>query len=438
MGLVPRGWRSRRDRWVALLVLGMMAAVVAGVYLVVVLGGGALIGRTDEPQIWLSVLATAIVALAFEPLQVRLERWASRLVYGGRQPAYETLSRFSNDLGRSTGTGDLPDRMAQVLGEGTGVRWTQVWLMVNDRPVLAGRWPAQGNGSDPTPPGATEPRGRRSREVALAGRPLGVLRLQEHDGQTLTQVEERLFSGLAAQAGVVLHGARLRAELAERLDELSSRADELSRSRERLVDTQDSERRQLERDIHDGAQQHLVALAVNLRLAETLAYKSPARAADVLADQVEASETAIQTLVDLSRGIYPRVLGEAGIGDALRAVADTGPIRVTVTDAGLGRLPDDVESAVYFCCLEALQNAAKHSGASEVTIELERTVGRLVWVVSDDGVGFGASGVEDGEGLANIRDRMDALGGQVDIDAPPSGGVRIRAWVPLTGPVVVP
>ena len=134
----------------------------------------------------------------------------------------------------------------------------------------------------------------------------------------LTAVEERLFAGLAAQAGLVLRLVGLRAELEDRHEELVARADELKASRERLIETQDAERRRLERDIHDGAQQHLVALTVNLRLAQTIAARSPERVASVLAEQADAARVAIETLSSLSRGIYPRLLADEGLVPALR------------------------------------------------------------------------------------------------------------------------
>ena len=158
--------------------------------------------------------------------------------------------------------------MAKVLAEGTGTQWAQVWLMVQGRLALAATWPAVVDADD-LPPGDHEPPGRRVLAVRQAGEVLGVLRLQENVRRPMTAVEERLFAGLAGQAGLVLRGVRLRAERAERLAELSARAEELRMSRELLVDTQDAARRRLERDIHDGAQQHLVAMAVNLRLAQT-------------------------------------------------------------------------------------------------------------------------------------------------------------------------
>jgi len=430
MALLARWRRSRRDRRAALLVLGGLSGFVAAVYVVVVLGGGALIGHTSSPHLGLSVLATAIVALAFEPVQRRLEAVASRVVYHGRPSPYDVLSRFTEAVTGSYASDEVPARMAKVLADGTGARWAQVWLMVNDDLVLAATWPPAID-ADPTRPGTESAPGRRALTVRLAGEVLGVLRLQERERQPLTPVEDRLFSGLAGQAGLVLHGVRLRAELAARLVELSARSEELRVSRERLVDTQDAERQRLERDIHDGAQQHLVALAVNLRLAQTLETRAPERAERVLTEQRAAAEAAIETLVSLSRGIYPPLLGDAGIGAALRAALGASPVPVTVLEEQVERYAADVEAAVYFCCLEAVQNAAKHSGAGQVTVALRGVGDRLELEVSDDGCGFDPAHVASGNGLANMRDRVDALGGRLGWSAGPLGGTRVRGWVPV-------
>ena len=429
MALLARWRRSRRDRQATLLVLGGLSVYVAAVYVVVVLGGGALIGHTSSPHLGLSVLATAIVALSFEPVQDRLEQLVTRVVHRGRQSPYDVLSRFSEAVTGSFASEEVPARMAKVLADGTGAAWAQVWLLVNDDLVLAATWPLTVD-ADPQPPGDDPPPGRRAMTVRLSGEVLGVLRLQEHDRQPLTPVEERLFSGLASQAGLVLHGVRLRAELAQRVVELSARAEELRVSRERLVDTQDAERRRLERDIHDGAQQHLVALAVNLRLAQTLATRSPDRARKVLAEQSAAAQTTIDTLVDLSRGIYPRQLTEDGVGPALRAAVATSPVPVTVNADGVGRFAADVEAAVYFCCLEALQNAAKHAGARRIVVDLWPADGGLALSVTDDGRGFDLWTVAAGHGLANMRDRLDSLGGRLTWEPADGGGTTVRGWVP--------
>jgi signal transduction histidine kinase len=424
--------RSRGDRRATLLVLGGLTLFVGVTYVIVVLGGGALIGHTDSPHLGLSLLATAVVALGFEPVQARLERRATRAVHGGRPSPYDVLSRFAEAVTGPSGD-EVPVRMARVLAEGTGARWAQVWLSVEDGLVLAATWPAEAAGDD-QPPGVVLQPGRRTRTVRLAGEVLGVLRLREQAGRPLTPVEERLFAGLAAQAGVVLHGVRLRAQLAQRALQLSARAEELRASRERLVETQDAARRRLERDIHDSAQQHLVALAVNLRLAETLAGRSPERARQVLVAQADAARVATDTLVQLARGIYPRRLGDDGIGPALRTAVATSPVPVTVDDGGLGRHPREVEAAVYFCCLEAVQNAVKHAGATHVVVSLRdgdgEGDGTLEFTVTDDGRGFDPRAAATSGGLANMRDRVDSLGGRLDWAPASGGGTRVSGLVP--------
>jgi signal transduction histidine kinase len=435
--LRPLRRRSRREWSVAVVVLCGLTLFVVLVYVVVVLGGGALQGRTDSPSVPLSVLATAVVALAFEPVQVRLEAFASRTVHGGLASPFDVLRRFSETVSGSYAAEELPSRIARVLADGTGAEWSQVWLVVGDRPRLAATWPPEATRerADGDAGGTLEDEvaGRRSREVTHGSEVLGVLVVQEHDHRPLTTVEERLFEGLARQAGPVLRGARLRAELELRRSELTARADELRGSRERLVDLQDEERRMLERDIHDGAQQHLVALAVNLRLAQTLAGRAPERADVILAGQEQAAVDAVDTLVQLSRGIYPRLLEDAGLADALRQAVGNSPVPVEVEAHGVGRLPARVEAAAYFCCLEAVQNAAKHSGAGTVRIDLVDEAGSLRCVVEDDGAGFDARTAAAGTGLSNMRDRVEAAGGTLAIGSAPGRGTRVVALLPTAG-----
>jgi signal transduction histidine kinase len=445
--------RLRGDLLGRVVVLGGLAGFVVATYVVVVLGGGVLVGRTDSPDLTLSVLATAVVALGFEPVQRRLDQVAGRLVDGGTPSPYDVLSRFSETVTGGYTTEELPGRMASVLGEGTAAEWTQVWLTVQDRLTLAATWPPDA-AADQRPPepvdGARDATGdrRRALPVRHGGQVLGVFRLQERPDQPLTTVEERLFSGLAAQAGLVLRLVGLRAELAARHDDLVARAAELRASRERLIETQDAERRRLERDIHDGAQQHLVALAVNLRLAETVAARSPERAARVLADQAVAAREAIDTLSQLSRGIYPRPLADEGLVPALRAAVATSPVPVTVVvdDTAAGRPPTGVEAALYFFAMEAVQNAAKHAAASAVTVRLtlagSGTGARWRLSVTDDGAGFDAAGAQaagGGAGLSNMRDRLDAVGGSVDLVSRPGHGTTVVAEVPVgSAPAAVP
>jgi signal transduction histidine kinase len=431
--------RWLRDRRVALVVLAGMFATVVAVYLVVVLGGGALIGQTDSPNVGLSVLATAIVALGFEPTRAWWERLAARWFHHGRATPYDVLSCFTESViadpeasDQAPGTfADVTTRMARLLGEGTGAQWTEVWLMVNGQQERAASWPQDTSGG-PDHGGAAAT--VLTQDVVFDGERLGMLRLQPQEGASLGPVEERLFSGLAAQSGPVLHRARLRADLARRAGDLAARAEELQSSRQRLVDTHDTERRRLERDIHDGAQQHLVALVVNLRLAQTLAGKAPERARAVLDEQVGAVDTAIATLVDLSGALYPQALSDRGVAAALDSVLGSvlgaGIVPVHVVDHGLGRHAEAVEAALYFCAVEAVQNAVKHAAASAVTVELSSDSDEARLVVRDDGVGYDDTSVIPGSGLGNMKDRIDAVGGELTIRSVAGRGVEVVAVVP--------
>ena len=432
MTAVPRWVRDRRVR---LSVVAGMTAWVAAVYVLVVLGGGILLGHADSPQLGLSILATAIVALGFEPVRSRVETTAARWVGPGRESPYDALSRFSESvMGDGEGAdeeSDLPLRMARLLAEGTGARWAQVWLVVDAETQLAASWPRETEHLDRMV-SADAPH-VRTLDVALADERLGQLRLREQEEQPLSPVEERLFAGLAGQACLVLRRLRLRRELARRAAELSSRADELQASRRRLVDALDAERRRLERDIHDGAQQHLVALGVNLRLAQRLVDRAPERATTVLGHQVDAVDAAISTLVDLSRGIYPRALADHGLALAVRDVVSTSSVPVTVVDRGIGRRSGTVEAALYFTCVEAVQNAVKHAAATAITVEFDAVGTTLTMLVSDDGVGIDPAMVSGAGGLGNMRDRIDSVGGDLVVRPAAGGGTVVLATLELSG-----
>jgi len=405
----------------AVVVVGLVLFVMA-VYVVVVLGGGALVGRTDSPSPALSVLATTVVALAFAPVQRRLERSSLRVA-----TPYDVMTRFAVEAGDTDGDEDMPGRMSRLLAQGTGAQWAQVWLQRSEGLALAGRWPLD------APTAVSGPEVSRSLPVTYGDEVLAELRVQERPGVPLTAMEERLFVGLAAQAGLVLRVLVLRSRLEDRHEELQARTEELEGSRGRVIEAQDAERSRLERDIHDGAQQHLVALAMNLRLAQVVAARSPDRATKVLAAQADAARSAIDTLSSLSRGIYPRRLGEEGLLAALRSGVAASAVPVAVEGDGSDRPPPALEVALYFCCMEAVQNAAKHSGATRVLVGLRQNGGRWQLEVTDDGAGFDvrdalASGT--GAGLMNMRDRLDAVGGTVAIDSTPGAGTTVRVLGP--------
>ena len=426
--------RIRADGGVGLITAVGMAGFVLLVYVTVVVGGGALLGRTGSPSVWLSVLATAIVALAFEPVRARSGRTVARLTHHDRSSPYQVLARYPSTVAGFCPSDELPRRISRVLQEGTDTARSEVWLAVHGRLELAASWPPDSGVDGPRTPhpdgaGPAEVDGlRRTLAVRERGELLGALTVVLREGQQLTPVEDRMFGALAAQSALVLRVAGTREELSRRLADLEDRAGAVRASRRDLVARQDAERQRLERNIHDGAQQQVIALLVNLRLAQTLLRRSPERAQRLLCEQAEAARATVDTLTALSRGLYPPLLTAAGVEVALRAVAQLGPIPVRMTCTGMRRYPSLVEATAYFCCLEAVQNATKHSGAKVITIELLSQPDGVEFTVTDDGRGFTPG--DPGGGLANLRNRIESVQGVLTVRSEPHHGTTVRATVP--------
>jgi len=260
---------------------------------------------------------------------------------------------------------------------------------------------------------------------------LGALAVSMPAARDIASIEWRLLNDLAAQTAVLLRNVSLTAALRARLDDTTRQEAELRRSRQRAVTAEDAARRRLERNIHDGAQQHLVALAVKLRLAGSLAGRDPARAVMLARELPGETNRALATLYELTGGIQPRLLAEQGPAAALRYQAQTMPIHVDVLDSGTLRAAPAAEHAAYFCCLEALQNAAKHSTATRVLVRFEAVGRELRFTVSDDGAGFDPAAVGHGSGIANMHDRAESVGGRLEVQAALGAGVTVRGAVPL-------
>jgi signal transduction histidine kinase len=268
--------------------------------------------------------------------------------------------------------------------------------------------------------------------VSHGGQLLGLIVAERPEGaDSFTEDDDRVLTDLARQVGLALHNAQLDAALQTTLDELRAQAVALRESRARIVASGDAERRRLERDLHDGAQQSLVALAVNLRLARDLITEEPETATDLLDQLATDVRNAVQELRELAHGIYPPLLAGSGLPDALRAAAARSPLEVTLNAAAVGRYSAEIEAAVYFCCLEALQNAAKHAPGASVEVRLWEESGGLLFSVSDDGPGFDPAMASSGHGFTNMADRLGANGGTIRWQSAPGQGAQILGSIPV-------
>jgi signal transduction histidine kinase len=399
------------------IVYGVLAVFITAVYVVLVVVIGAFIGVTEG----LSLLATAIVAVAFQPIRQRAQRIANRLVYGKRATPYEVLSEFSEHVGEAYAGEDILPRMARLLAEGTGTSTAIVWLRVGSEIRPAAVWPS--NGETPAPRRLTGDKVPEFADVSVAvpvrhqGELLGVFTLVKPPNEPLSPVEQKLVADLAAQAGLVLRNSRL--------------IEDLRASRQRLVAAQDEERRRLERNLHDGAQQQLVALAVQARLASTLVGRQPEKELEMLGDIQAGLGDALETLRDLARGIYPPLLADKGLASAVEAQSRKASMPVRVETDGIGRYSQEFEAAVYFCVLEALQNASKYADASDVAVRLWQENSDLLFSVADDGRGFDQETTPLGTGLQNMADRLAALGGTFDIRSRPGDGTTVSGRIPV-------
>lgn len=415
------------------LVYSLLAGFVSAVYIAVVVGIGSLIGQRQNGNLGLSIVATFLVAVSFGHARERFQRLANRLVYGKRASPYEVLSQFSERVAESVPTDELLSRMASILGEGTAATRADVWLKVGDELRRTASWSSTGTPPEDVAPVAAGltlpslPDVTRAVPVRHSGELFGALAIRKPGAEEMSPTEEKLLEDLARQAGLVMRNLRLNAELLDRLDDLKA-------SRQRLVSAQDEERRRLERNLHDGAQQHLVALKVHLTLAEDLADELGSEGEellDVLTQLKVQVGDALEELRDLARGIYPPLLAAEGLGVALASHARKVKVPVEVTATGVGRYTPDVEAAIYFCCLEALQNISKYAEAAHVTLVLEEIEDDLSFEIVDDGHGFDVESVRKGAGTQNMSDRIESLDGGLTISSIPGQGTTIFGSVPV-------
>jgi signal transduction histidine kinase len=436
-----------------------LVAMVAASYLLIVLGLGRAPNGDEKTLLGLSMLAAAIAALLWIPVRERLTEFATRRVYGERHAPDEVIRTFGSRLTRALPLDELLLQLAESLKKTMSLSVAEVWtrgasgklersVSVPDRGAAqmtlgaeeetvvaragvsglawAGIWlPQLLTVDDEVLRVAPITNSGELLGMIIVRRPQGALPFDEHDDQALTE--------LARQVGLALHNVKLDSALQESLDEVRRQADELRASRARIVEAGDAQRRRIERDLHDGAQQHLVALAVSVNLARQIADSDPDSAKAMLEQIGKDLQEAVQELRNLAHGIYPPLLMDRGLAEALSAAAGRAALPTGVEADGVGRYPQQVEAAVYFCCLEALQNAAKHAGdGAEAMITISEDEGALLFEVRDDGAGFDlASRAHEGHGFVNMGDRVGAIGGSLSVESAPGQGTAIRGRIPL-------
>ena len=391
----------------------LVAVALTGLYLAVL--AVATLGNVSRLLVGLLLLV-----VTFRPVLRAARSIADRVVYGRRATPYEVMSEFSERMSETYSTDDVLPRMAAVLQGATGAEAADVWLRVGRELRPSASSPNGGRPRVPVPSiDDTMPAmpGDLAAEVRQQGELLGALAVTMPANDPLDPARERLVRDLAAQAGPVLRNVRL--------------IEELRASRQRMVAAQDEERRKLERNIHDGAQQQLVALSVRTRLADSMVDRDPAKAHEMLAQIQTDTNDALETLRDLARGIYPPLLADKGLTAALQAQARKTTLPIHIEADGVDRYPADVEATVYFCVLEALNNVAKYADAQRVDVTLADVDGAMRFEVRDDGRGFDPSRVDAGTGIQGMQDRLDATGGVLRLESHPGAGTTVTGIVPM-------
>jgi signal transduction histidine kinase len=407
---------------------GLLSAALTAIYAGIVVGIGTLAGYAGGPV--LTAAAALAIAVLFQPLRRRAQLVANRIVYGHRATPYQVLADFAEDMAGQLDADAPLERMASVLAGATGAVRVEVWVRVGPQLRARVTWP-QGSApaaAVPLADGDRLPEFGAMRAIAVrhTDELLGAITIEKPRNEPVSAAEDKLLAHLASQAGLVLRNVRLTAELQATIDDLRA-------SRRRLVRAQDTERQRIERNLHDGAQQQLVALMIQLGVLDDAA-DDPAEVRQLTGELRDGLHTAIDDLRALARGIYPPLLADQGLAAAVRAQAARAPLPVLVEADGIGRYRRDAEATAYFCILEALQNVAKYARASSAKVALSCPDGHLEFTVTDDGDGFDTAKPTPGTGLQGMADRLAAAGGTLCIRSAPGLGTTISGRLPAGEP----
>ncbi len=437
---------------------GGLVVLVGLVYFVVVLGFGNIANDAERHVLGLSIVAAAIAAVLFVPARNRLEEIATRRVYGERTARDEPLQTFGARMSRAIPLDELLLQLAESLKRSLLLSSAEVWTGADGVLERAAAVPYRGDMIVRLSEEEVDVISRahvsgnawmevwckpileqypdrmvRVAPLVHSGELLGlVVCARNVDQQPFSDEEERVLAELARQVALALHNSALDTALQASLDDLKRVNEELRASRARIVAAADTSRRQIERNLHDGAQQHLVALAVKLGLARQLVESDPATVATLLEELRGDAQTTLTELRELAHGIYPPLLMDRGLREALVAAANRAVLPTDV-EAEVGRYPAEVEAAVYFCCLEAMQNAGKYAGdGARINVRVHADDHVLAFGVDDDGAGFQLNGRPMGHGFINMADRLGAIGGSLHVESTPGQGAHIAGTIPLT------
>jgi signal transduction histidine kinase len=383
------------------------------------------IAASSRLPVALAVLLTMAAAMLFQPVRRRLERLADRWLFGERMTGYQLLSRFGDALEGTVDLEELLPRLAETVRRGLGLTWARVSLWFPGGPSSAA---ATASGIDPGSAATPE----MTMPLSHRGDRLGTIECGPKTEGAFSEQDRELLAQVARQAAMGIRNVRMAAELSGRLQEIRLQAAELGASRARLAQAQEAERRRIERNIHDGVQQEVVALMAKARLARNQLRRDPGLAEATLGELQGEAARVLDGIRELAQGIHPTVLSDRGLVEAAEDRAGRMPIPVTVrADAVLRehRYAEEIEGAAYFLISEGLANVVKHAGARTVEVSLELRNGALLVGVRDDGAGFEPKR-SSGTGLANLADRIAALGGRLEVVSRPSEGTRLTGELP--------
>jgi signal transduction histidine kinase len=394
-------------------VYGALWLLIASAYIGLAALFGVALGQ--RVPLDLAIVLTIVATVVAAPVRRRLERLADRLVFGRRLSGYELISQLGDRLKSSPAPEDVAGTVAAAVQTGLGARWVRVTLNRPQPHAVAAA------GIDLAAPG--EP----VLHVPLVHGPdvVGAIECGAKSEGRYSQADQHLLETLGRQAALAIRNSQLTTELSDRLMELAA-------SRARLVQAEEAGRRRLERDIHDGVQQELVAVLARLGLARNQLRRDTSLAASTLREAQADGRRALESLQELVRGIHPPILTDRGLLEAVRERAARLPIPTEVSSDGLAphaRFAPDIEGAAYFFVCEALGNVLKHAVAGHARVCFRSAEDGILVQVRDDGLGFDIESVAR-SGLRGLHDRIEALGGRVDVASTPRHGTTISAWLP--------